>query len=94
MAFARKVDATHGAIREALREAGVIVFDTSGTNHTNGGRGAPDLVCYFKGRWTPLWVKRPKGHLTDSEQRLIAKGVPIPFVESVEQALGKIVTCR
>lgn len=91
MSYGKKVDSTHAAIREALRDAGTVVWDTSGSAHTKGGRGGPDLVCYApRTGWLALWVKKPGGKHTESEQRLEALGVPLVFVESVEDALQAI----
>lgn len=90
MAYGKRVDSTHAAIRDGLRQVGVLVFDTSGSAHTRGGKGGPDLVCFARGRWTPLWVKRPKGRKTATETNLIAGGVELVFVESVEQALSAV----
>ncbi len=88
MAYAKRVDSTHGPIKRALKDAGVIVFDTSGSNHTTAGRGGPDLLCWSRQTsWVPLWVKRPKGRKTESEIRADAHGVPLVYVNSVISAL-------
>lgn len=90
MAYGKKVDSTHGTIRDGLREYGCLVFDTSGSAHTRGGRGGPDLVCFARGRWTPLWVKRPHGRKTAAEQQQLIRGVELVFVESLEEALRAV----
>ena len=46
---AAKVDTTHGEIKNALRAAGVVVFDTSSC-----ARGYPDLHCAYRGGFTAL----------------------------------------
>lgn len=58
----RKVDGNHAALVNAARAIGAMVFDT----HTIG-RGAPDLMIYYRGKWTPIEVKRPGGKLEADE---------------------------
>lgn len=89
VSFGKRVDGTHGAIRDGLREQGIVVYDTSGSAHTKGGRGGPDLVCFCRVRgWLPLWVKRPKGAHTASEKKADAAGIPLVYVESLAEAYG------
>ena len=91
MSYGKRTDSTHAAIRTALRQAGATVWDTSGSAHTLGGRGGPDLVAYRQGTgYVALWVKTPGGKCTPSEQAAINRGDPLLFVESIEQALQAI----
>lgn len=69
-------DANEKPIVQALEAVGVKVWRIS-------GKGQPDLLCYFQGRWQPLGVKMPKGDLTPDEK----KGVPWPLVTTREEAL-------
>lgn len=89
---ARKVDANHGAIRDALRGIGVGVVDTSAT-----GYGFADLTCFWRGSTVLVEVK--DGTKPPSERRLtpdqivlhkmaLDHGVKIPVVESVAEALA------
>lgn len=59
---AAKIDTTHAAVREALRNCGALVFDTSSV-----GRGFPDLVVQWRGQVTLIEVKTPKGKLTKAQ---------------------------
>jgi hypothetical protein len=67
MRRAARVDENHGEIRDALRKAGVIVFDAS-----HIGQGFPDLACSFKGFTMLVEVKMPKGKLTRDQERFKA----------------------
>lgn len=55
MKFARRVDATHAAIRTALRSAGWTVEDMSRT-----GSGFPDLLVHSMHRVVLVEVKSPR----------------------------------
>lgn len=72
---AAKVDDSHGEIRDALREAGVTVFDTSAC-----GRGYPDLHCAYRGGFSALVeCKTGKRGLRDSQQTF-ARSWPCPVI--------------
>ena len=77
-----KRDTTEKTIVKDLRKAGVQVFLVS-------GRGLPDLLTHFRGRWLPLEVKRKGGRLTDAQKntRVLA---PFPVVENSDQAFKAI----
>lgn len=67
-------DANQGEIVKALRKCGVKCW-------TLGGRGRPDLLTYWHGRYLPLEVKTEKGELRESQ-----KDAPWPVVRSFEEA--------
>lgn len=72
---AAKVDDSHGEIRNALRAAGITVFDTS-----TCGRGYPDLHCAYTGGFSALVeCKTGKRKLRDS-QRDFARMWPCPVI--------------
>jgi Holliday junction resolvase len=50
--YARRVDTTHGPIRDALRQVGATVLDTSRL-----GDGAPDLLVGWRGRTVAVECK-------------------------------------
>lgn len=89
--YARKVDANHTKIVEALRAVGATVLDCS-----QHGAPCPDLWVYFKQRWYPLEVKTTHGKrkpkaapLTKSQEKIHAI-VPISVVTSVHEAFAAI----
>ena len=69
-------DQNEKPICEALEAVGAQVWKIS-------GKGLPDLLTLYRGRWQPLGVKMPKGRKTDDEKA----GVPWPLVRSREGAL-------
>jgi Holliday junction resolvase len=80
---AAKVDANHGEIVKALRDAGASVQSLATV-----GKGCPDLVV-GKGPDTFLIeVKGPKGKLTDDQVKFIGewRGV-VHIVRTVDDAL-------
>lgn len=90
MRYAAKVDLRHGAIRDGLRQVGVVVKDGA-----RWGSGAPDLLCWTRHTgWVPLEVKTRRTDykaktvqpLTKDRQQLHAQA-PIAVVESLEGAL-------
>jgi hypothetical protein len=83
---AARRDKTETAIIAALRKIGVRVFLIS-------GRGLPDLLCFYRGRWSVLEVKSKGGRLTDAQKntRVLA---PFPVVETVDQAFAAIGVSR
>lgn len=52
MSAARKVDGNQSAIVDALRDMGAFVFSLHAV-----GRGCPDLLVAFRGRWYVAEVK-------------------------------------
>ena len=65
-------------IIRALQKAGVLVWRVS-------GKGLPDLLTCFRGRWKPLEVKRKGGKLTEAQETTYAMA-PFPIVDSIEGA--------
>ena len=80
---AKKVDATHGAIVNALRNAGVRVHDTSAV-----GFGYPDLHCSYRGYSALVECKSgPKG-LRESQRNFIDKWEgPVIVARTGEEAV-------
>lgn len=80
----RRRDTTEARIVQALRKIGVQVFPIS-------GRGVPDLLLFFRGRWSVLEVKSPGGRLTDAQKntRVLA---PFPVVSSIPEAVALFTT--
>ena len=65
---AAKVDQTHGTIRDALRKAGISVFDTSAVHF-----GFPDFVCAYRGYTCLVEAKTGKRGLRDTQREFIGK---------------------
>lgn len=57
------MDQNHAEIVHALRDVGCSVLSLASL-----GRGAPDLLCGYKGRNVLLEVKKPKGKLNDQHR--------------------------
>lgn len=76
----RRRDFNEAAIVSELESIGVIVVRISAP-------GAPDLLCYSRGHWLPVEVKRPRGHLTPAQLALRAMA-PFPVVETPAEALA------
>jgi hypothetical protein len=83
MRRASRVDQNHAEIVQALRDVGCSVLSLASI-----GRGAPDLLCGYKGRNVLLEVKKPKGKLNDQQQAFKAtwRG-DLCVVRSVDEAL-------
>lgn len=90
MPYAKRVDANHGQIRDALRRLGYFVADMS-----RSGRGFPDLLIAKAGRMRLVEVKDgsrvPSERLLNPEQAklhaaLLAAGCPVVVVTSLEEA--------
>lgn len=64
MRRAAKVDTTHGEIRNALRKAGVSLFDSSSL-----GRGFPDLVCSYRGYTSLVECKTTTRDLNEPQRK-------------------------
>jgi hypothetical protein len=82
---AAKVDANHGAIREALRAVGWLVVDTSKVP------AFVDLVAAKQGRTEFIEVKVRKGKLTPAQielhESLQRAGVTVRILRSVDDAM-------
>lgn len=90
MRFKNHRDKSEPAIVSALRQVGAHVLKLS-------GKGVPDLLVFYRGRWTPLEVKTPKadrmhGNLEafTPAQKAVMAVAPYPVVETVEAALKAI----
>lgn len=91
MNYARKVDANHKQIADALRRVGFEVVDFSSM-----GRGVPDLWACKAGR--AVWVEVKDGSKSPSRQKLTEaqshfrekcerQGIEVVTVTSVEDAV-------
>lgn len=92
MTYARRKDASHNLIADALRAAGILVLDGS-----RAGSGFPDLLCYDPSadRWLPIECKSDrrishysKGHELTPGQLALRASLPIPIAETPAQALA------
>lgn len=80
--WAKRTDANHAEIRDAMRKAGAEVEDLSGS-----GKGMPDTLVYTSdGRLLLVEIKMPKGTLTAPQVRFHAR-FPVHIVRTVEAAL-------
>ena len=83
--WAKRTDANHAEIRDAMRKAGAEVEDLSGS-----GRGMPDTLVYTAdGRLLLVEIKMPKGTLTAPQVRFHAR-FPVHIVRSVEESLALV----
>lgn len=80
MRRAARKDWPQAQIVRALRDIGVDVLVVN-------QEGVPDLLTHSRGRWLPIEIKRPRGHLTPL-QAALRQRAPFPVVESVDQALA------
>lgn len=83
-----RIDANHAEIVGALRGVGAHVQSLADL-----GRGVPDLLVGFRGRWVVIEVKGPRGKLTAAEQSWVDEcgtRAPVHVVRSVDQALRVI----
>ena len=84
--IAKKVDRNHAEIRQAFRDCGCLVHDTSAV-----GRGFPDLVVSIRGKLAMVEVKFGKGKLNpiqDQFHKIWSEHVYI--VNSVDEAIKLI----
>ena len=79
---ARKRDANEGAIVDALEAHGARCWRIS-------GKGCPDLLVAFRGRFMALEVKSAKGRLTEAQA-----DIPWPVVRSVDEAIREVTNGR
>ncbi len=77
-----KRDANEQAIVAVLQAAGAIILRLS-------GKGCPDLLVSYRGRWTPLEVKVKRGRLTEA-QAVTQALAPFPVVRTPGEALAAI----
>ncbi len=85
MTYARRTDANHRQIVDALRDVGWQVIDLHRV-----GNGCPDLICWHYARQALrlVEVKDGKGELTEGQQRLIDEKWPICIVRTVDDAVN------
>lgn len=81
---ARRTDANHTEIRQAMRDAGAEVFDLSGC-----GKGAPDTLVHSGGRLLLVEIKVAKGKLTTAQTDFHAR-FPVHVVRTAAEALALI----
>lgn len=76
-----KVDSTHREIVEALQAAGCFVQSLASV-----GKGCPDLLVSFCGRWSVLEVKAGRGQVSEAQDEWMEKAKPaqVYVVRSVE----------
>jgi Holliday junction resolvase len=72
----KRRDALEPELVAALEAAGVQVWRLNGA-------GLPDLLCFFRGRFTPLECKSARGTLT-----VFQAGIPWPIVRSLDEAFS------
>lgn len=66
--LARRVDANHSAIVDALRRLGCSVLDLSRV-----GRGCPDILCGYGGISLPAEIKTAKGKFNDRQNEFLSQ---------------------
>lgn len=84
--WAARRDGPEQAIKQALEAVGAIVLKVS-------GKGLPDLLISYKGKWTPLEVKAKHGMLTEAQAMLQARAM-FPVARTPEDALREIGAIR
>ena len=67
-------DALEPYLLAALHQLGVQTWQINGA-------GLPDVLCYFRGRFFPMEIKRPHGTLTKAQLP-----APWPIVRSLAEA--------
>jgi len=83
MRTAARSDANQKAIMDAARAVGAVVTDI----HRHG-RGVPDLLISFRGRWYLVEVKDADGNLTKKEREFInLHDAPVYIVRTPEQMI-------
>jgi Holliday junction resolvase len=88
--YAKKTDINHQAIREAMRDYGAVIFDSSAV-----GRGFPDLVCGYAGVTALVEIKASsKSKFTEDQLKFIKnwKGGILARVEDVDSAIRLLKT--
>lgn len=81
MAWAKRVDSTHAEIADALRKAGWQVEQTFRLPNF------VDLVAWKGDTVRLIDAKSKGGKPTDSQRQLLARGCPIVFLQSAEDAV-------
>lgn len=82
----KRRDGNEKAIRTALEAVGATVWQI-------GGRGLPDLLVRYRGRWTPLEVKTAKGKMKATQ--VTEDGAShFPVVRSEDEAMRLIGAIR
>ena len=84
--FAKRTDANHGEIRQAMRDAGAKVKDLSGC-----GKGVPDTVVYTQdGRLLLVEIKTATGKLTPAQVGFIADFPVVEIVRTAAEAVALV----
>lgn len=81
----KKTDTNQADIVKTLRSLGVFVFSLHEV-----GRGCPDLLCSYRGKWWPAEIKNGKlGKLTDSQKDFHEEcGAPIAILTCPDDAIA------
>ena len=86
---AARIDENQPAIVAALQKAGALVLSLAPI-----GKGVPDLLCHYHGRFVLLEVKNPTKPKADRQltpaQKVWHAIWPVTVVETVDQALAAI----
>ena len=90
MRRAAKVDTTHAAIRDGLRQLGCVVHDLAAV-----GGGIPDLLVGARGRWVLIEAKSPKKGLRGKPQQdfpalATQRGLPCHVAHDLEEAIDAV----
>ncbi len=94
MKRARRTDANHAEIMQALRATGAYVVDCSRV-----GAGFPDALVFWRGQCTPVEIKDgakspSRRVLTPDQVKFHAesaeRGCAIPVVTSIDEALALV----
>jgi hypothetical protein len=88
--YAKKVDKNHAEIRDAMRDYGASVFDSSSV-----GRGFTDLVVGYCGCTALVEIKRDaKSRFTEEQLKFMKdwKGGVIARIEDVDSAIRLLKT--
>jgi len=79
----RRRDSNEASIVKELRQVGELVIRIS-------EKGAPDLLCFHRGRVIRLEVKTKAGKATEAQEASSALGWPVQTVRSIDDALFAI----
>lgn len=78
----KRVDSTHGEVRDALKAAGWGVLDT------HDYPSFVDLVAWKGDTVRLIDAKGPKTKLSPAQAKLVARGCPIVFIRTKEEAVN------
>lgn len=77
----KRVDLNHRIVVDALRCAGWSVLDT------HDYPGLTDAICWKGDTVRLVEIKSKTGRLTAGQSKLVARGCPIHFLRSADEAL-------